>query len=97
VPIKASLACESSLRTTPSGPGAITLPRMRRRLHVADLVALLILGVFVGVFGTGLGVAAAHVRSTSSPERTPLRAILRPGAETPSLQRDRVRFHAPAR
>ena len=64
---------------------------------MADLVALVILGIFVGVFGTGLGVAAAHVRSTSSPERAPLRGILRPGVEVPSLQRDRVHFHAPAR
>jgi hypothetical protein len=68
---------------------------MLRRLHAADVAAILILGVFVGVFGTGLGVAAAHVRATSSPKDAPLRTILRPAADTPSLQRDRVRFHLP--
>ena len=60
---------------------------MRRRLHVADLVAILILGVFVGVFGTGLGVAAAHVRSTSSPERAPLRGILARGRRSVAAAR----------
>jgi hypothetical protein len=68
---------------------------MLRRLQAADVVAILILGVFVGVFGTGLGVAAAHVRSTSSPKHAPLRSILRPDAEAPSIQRDRVHFHRP--
>jgi hypothetical protein len=68
---------------------------MLRRLQAADVVAILILVVFVGVFGTGLGVAAAHVRSTSSPKRAPLRIILRPSADVPSLQRDRVHFHPP--
>jgi len=66
---------------------------MSRRLHAADVAAILILGIFVGVFGIGLGVAAAHVRSTSSPERAPLSGILRPSAEIPSIQRDRVHFH----
>jgi hypothetical protein len=84
------------LRTTPFRDVATTLPPMSRRLHAADAAAILILGVFVGVFGTGLGVAAAHVRSTSSPKDAPLRTILRPGPDTtPSLQRDRVRFHLP--
>ena len=68
-------------------------PPDMRRLQAADVMAILILAVFVGVFGTGLGVAAAHVRSTSSPKRAPLRIILRPSTETPSLQRDRVHFH----
>jgi hypothetical protein len=66
---------------------------MRRRLQVADVVAILILAVFVGVLGTGLGVAAARVRSTSPPERGPLRLILRPANDVPSIQRDRVRLH----
>lgn len=68
---------------------------MLRRLQAADVAAILILGVFVGIFGTGLGVAAAHVRTTSSPKDAPLRIILRPTAETPSIQRDRLRFHLP--
>jgi hypothetical protein len=68
---------------------------MWRRLQAADVAAILILGVFVGVFGTGLGVAAAHVRSTSSPKHAPLRIILRPDAEIPSIQRDRVHFRRP--
>ncbi len=68
---------------------------MVRRLQAADVAAILILGIFIGVFGIGLGVAAAHVRSTSSPDRAPLRIILRPGSETPSLQRDRVHFRGP--
>ena len=68
-------------------------PPDMRRLQAADVMAILILAVFVGVFGTGLGVAAAHVRSTSSPKQAPLRLILRPSTDTPSLQRDRVRFH----
>ncbi len=70
-----------------------TVLDMLRRLQAADVAAILILAVFVGVFGTGLGVAAAHVRSTSSPQRAPLGAIIHPGADVPSLQRDRVRFH----
>jgi len=68
---------------------------MLRRLQAADVVAILILGIFVGVFGTGLGVAAAHVRSTSSPKQAPLRLILRPDSEAPSIQRDRVHFRRP--
>ena len=68
---------------------------MLRRLQAADAAAILILGIFVGLFGTGLGVAAAHVRSTESPERAPLRSILHPSNEIPSIQRDRVRFKAP--
>jgi hypothetical protein len=68
---------------------------MLRRLQGPDVAAILILAVFAALFGTGLGVAAAHVRSTSSPERAPLRIILRPGDELPSIQRDRVHFRAP--
>ena len=65
-------------------------------MQAADAAAILILGVFVGLFGTGLGVAAAHVRSTESPERAPLGSIIHPGDEIPSIQRDRVRFQGPA-
>jgi hypothetical protein len=83
------------LRTTPFGIEATTLPRMVRRLQAADVAAILILGTFVALFGTGLGVAAAHVRSTSSPTHAPLRLILRPDSEAPSIQRDRVHFHRP--
>jgi hypothetical protein len=68
---------------------------MRSRLQAADVAAILILMVFVGVLGTGLGVAAAHVRASSPPERGPLRIILRPSNDVPSIQRDRVRLHRP--
>ena len=70
---------------------------MRRRPQPADIAALLVLAVLVGLVGTGLGVAAAHVRSSGSEQHGPLRIILRPSGhsvnETPSLQRDRVRLH----
>lgn len=68
---------------------------MRPRLHRADLIAFAILAIFVSVVGTGIGVAAAHVRDGgSSGPPTPLRAIL-PGSDPmPSLQRDRIRLHA---
>lgn len=70
---------------------------MRWRPHAADLAAIAILAVLVGVLGTGLGVAAAHVRSPGSQEHGPLRMILRPNDyrpsnDAPSLQRDRVRL-----
>jgi hypothetical protein len=68
---------------------------MLRRLQAADVAAILILAVFAGLFGTGLGVAAAHVRSTSAPERAPLRVLLHPSNEIPSIQRDRVHFRGP--
>ena len=69
---------------------------MLRRTQAADVAAILILTVFVALVGTGLGLAAAHMRAASSSQRAPLRVILRPtGADTPSIQRDRVRFHAP--
>jgi len=83
------------LRTTPFESTRTNLPRMLRRLQAADVAAILILGIFVGLFGTGLGVAAAHVRSTSSPKHAPLRLILRPDTEAPSIQRDRVHFRRP--
>lgn len=69
---------------------------MRRRPQPADIAALLVLAVLVGLVGTGLGVAAAHVRASGSQQHGPLRIILRPSGhavnETPSLQRDRVRL-----
>ena len=49
---------------------------MRRRPHLADVVAFLILAVLVGVLGSGLGVAAAHIRSSGSGDHGPLRVIL---------------------
>ncbi len=70
---------------------------MRKRIQAADVVAVLILLVFVAVVGTGAGMAAAHVRSGSQPKSGPLKIILRGGGgsnsnEVPSIQRDRVRF-----
>lgn len=66
---------------------------MRLRLRSADLVAFLILAMFVGVVGTGLGVAAARIRSTDRPHNGPLRVLLRGGNDVPSIQRDRVRLN----
>jgi len=67
--------------------------RMHRRVQPADLTAVLILLVFVGALGTGLGLAAAHVRSGGQAHRGPLKIILRGSNETPSIQRDRVRLN----
>ena len=72
---------------------------MRRRLHRADVVAFLVLTVVIGVLGSGLGVAAAHIRSSGSSERGPFHLILQHGNgpaanDVPSIQRDRVRLHA---
>ena len=67
---------------------------MRLRFRGADLVASTILAIFVAVVGTGLGMAAAKVRSSSDrPHPAPLRAILRGGNDVPSIQRDRVRLN----
>ena len=68
---------------------------MRLRLRGADLVAFVILAAFVAVVGTGLGVAAAKVRSSDRPHNGPLRVILRGGNDTPSIQRDRIRLRHP--
>lgn len=70
---------------------------MRRRLQGADVVAIVILAMLVVVLGSGLGVAAAHIRSSGSTQHGPLRMILRPGdkpasTDVPSIQRDRVRL-----
>jgi len=68
---------------------------MQGRPHAADVVAILVLAVLVGLVGTGLGVAAASVRSTGANERGPLRMILSnipSSSDAPSLQRDRVRL-----
>jgi hypothetical protein len=69
---------------------------MRTRPQSSDLLAIAILAILVGVVGTGLGVAATHVRSSGSNQHGPLRMILRPShgpmVENPSLQRDRVRL-----
>lgn len=66
---------------------------MRLRLRSADLIAFAVLAVLVLVVGTGLGVAAAHVRSSDHSRPAPLRAILHGGNDVPSIQRDRVRLH----
>jgi hypothetical protein len=64
---------------------------MRPRLHRADLVAFAILAVLVALVGTGIGVAAAHVRKTGGDSRpAPLRALFRGPNDVPSLQRDRA-------
>ena len=63
---------------------------MRPRLHRADLLAFAILAVLVSVVGTGIGVAAAHVRESGGKRPAPLRAILRGTNDVPSLQRDRA-------
>ena len=63
------------------------------------MAAFLILLVLVGVLGSGLGVAAAHIRSSGSSDHGPLRLILQQGngpaaSDVPSLQRDRIRLRA---
>ena len=63
------------------------------------MTAFLILAVLVGVLGSGLGVAAAHIRSSGSSDHGPLRLILREGNgpaanDVPSLQRDRIRLRS---
>jgi hypothetical protein len=70
---------------------------MRRRLHGADIVAIIVLALLVAGLGSGLGVAAAHIRSSGSSQHGPLRVILRPddhrpSNDIPSLQRDRIRL-----
>ena len=77
----------------PAGP--LYREGMRLRPKGADLVALVILAVFVSVVGTGLGVAAAKVRSSERPHTGPLRMILRGGNDVPSIQRDRIRLGHP--
>jgi hypothetical protein len=66
---------------------------MRGHLQPADVTAVLVLLVFIGVLGTGLGLAAAHVRSGGQAHRGPLKIILRGSNEVPSIQRDRVRLN----
>jgi hypothetical protein len=53
-----------------------------------------VLACFIGSAGTGLGVAAAHVREGGGSQPGPLRMILRGGNDVPSIQRDRIRLHA---
>jgi hypothetical protein len=65
---------------------------MRPRLHRADVVAFAILAVLVSVIGTGIGVAAAHVRDGGSSSHAPIHAILSGSNDVPSLQRDRAHF-----
>ena len=66
---------------------------MRPSLQRADVVALAILGVLVSGVGTGIGVAAAHVRDEGSARPAPLRVIVPGSSDMPSLQRDRVRLN----
>ena len=75
--------------------GRLYLEGMWPRPKGADLVAFVILAVFVGVVGTGLGVAAAKVRSSERPHTGPLRVILHGGNDVPSIQRDRIRLRHP--
>jgi hypothetical protein len=88
------------LREDDDGAAGQSYPRsMRRRLHGADIVAIVVLALLVAGLGSGLGVAAAHIRSSGSSQHGPLRVILRPDSrgssnDIPSLQRDRVRFHS---
>lgn len=63
-----------------------------RHVERADIVAGVILACFVGATGTGLGLAAAHVRAGGGDQSGPLRMILRGGNDVPSIQRDRVRL-----
>jgi hypothetical protein len=65
---------------------------MRPSLQRADIVAFSILGVLVSGVGTGIGVAAAHVRDGGGGRSAPLRVMLPGSNDMPSLQRDRVRF-----
>jgi hypothetical protein len=65
---------------------------MRRRANRADVVATIVVATLAGSVGTGLGLAAAHVRSEDGSRSGPLRIILRGGNDIPSLQRDRVRL-----
>jgi hypothetical protein len=63
-----------------------------RRVQRVDVVAGAVLACFVGAAGTGLGVAAAHVREGTGSQPGPLRIILRGGNDVPSIQRDRIRL-----
>jgi hypothetical protein len=63
-----------------------------RRVQRVDVVAGAVLACFIGGAGTGLGVAAAHVREGGGNQSGPLRIILRGGNDVPSIQRDRVRL-----
>ena len=62
------------------------------RVQRVDLMAGLVLACFIGAAGTGLGVAAAHVREGGGNQSGPLHIILRGGNDIPSIQRDRVRL-----
>jgi hypothetical protein len=63
-----------------------------RSVQRVDVVAGAVLACFIGGAGTGLGVAAAHVREGGGNQSGPLRIILRGGNDIPSIQRDRVRL-----
>lgn len=65
-----------------------------RPVQRADVVAGVVLACFVGAAGTGLGLAAAHVREGGGSQSGPLRMILRGGNDVPSIQRDRIRLRA---
>jgi hypothetical protein len=70
---------------------------MRARLTVPDLLAFAVMAILVAVAGTGLGVAAAHGRSHSPSEHGPIRVIIHPGNDVPSIQRDRFQLERPRR
>ena len=65
---------------------------MRLRVRKADVIAVAILTLLVGVVGTALGVAAARVRAADRTQPSPLRVMFRGGNDVPSIQRDRVRL-----
>ena len=65
---------------------------VRLRLRRADAIAFGILTILVGSIGTGLGVAAARIRSPERAQPAPFRLIIRGGNDVPSIQRDRVRL-----
>lgn len=75
-----------------TAPAAGTSVSTMRPVQRADVLAGVVLACFIGGAGTGLGLAAAHVREGGGSQSGPLRMILRGGNDIPSIQRDRVRL-----
>jgi len=75
-----------------TGPGRGSTVSPMRRVQRVDVAAGAVLACFIGGAGTGLGVAAAHVRENGGNQPGPLRIILRGGNDVPSIQRDRIRL-----
>jgi hypothetical protein len=62
-----------------------------RRYNPADACFVLLAVLLVGVFGTGLGLAAAWLQDDSSTSHPPIQKIVRPFDESPpALNRDRT-------